>query len=78
MVCAHWTDTERARGFAAALLEARAAGRISEEQEARSHARVQRLLERAPQNQVTLLPPAAFEQHAHAGALFADETVEVI
>ncbi len=78
MVCAHWTDTERARGFAAALLEARAEGSISEEQDALSRARVQRLLERAPQNPVMPLSPAVFEQHARAGALFADQTVEVI
>jgi beta-N-acetylhexosaminidase len=78
MVCAHWTDTERARGFATALLEARADGRLTEEQDVRSRARVQRLLELAPQNVVTALPPEAFEQHARAGAQFVDETVEVI
>ena len=44
MVCSHWTDTERCRGFARALLEARSSGTIAAEEEARSRARIAALL----------------------------------
>jgi beta-N-acetylhexosaminidase len=78
MVCAHWTDTERSRGFARALLKARAQGRIDSDQEARSRARIAALLERAAQPAVTALPAALFEQHRCAAELFDAQTVEVI
>lgn len=78
MVCAHWTDTERCRGFARAMIEARAQGRLDPQAEAASIARIRRLLERAPQPSVRALPGSVFEQHARTAALFAEQTVEVI
>ena len=77
MVCAHWTDTERSRGFARAMLAARAQGQIDEEAEARSRERIRRLLERAKQPGVQALPMSVFEEHARSAALFAEQTVEV-
>jgi beta-N-acetylhexosaminidase len=78
MVCAHWTDTKRARGFARAMLEASARGELEPAAEARSRARIERLLQRAAQNAVGALPPEVFAQHAASAALFDDATVEVI
>jgi beta-N-acetylhexosaminidase len=78
VVCAHWTDTERCRGFAKAVIEAQRQGTISSEAAAQSRERVLSLLARAPQNAITALSPEVVEQHRHAGALFASETAEVI
>jgi beta-N-acetylhexosaminidase len=78
VVCAHWTDTERCRGFAKAVIEAQRQGAISSEAAAQSRERVLSLLARAPQNVITALAPEVFERHRHAGALFASETAEVI
>jgi beta-N-acetylhexosaminidase len=78
MVCAHWTDTERCRGFAQALIEARGEGILSPEASAQSRERVLSLLARAPQNRITALSDEVFEQHRHAGELFASETAEVM
>jgi beta-N-acetylhexosaminidase len=78
MVCSHWTDTERSRGFARAIIEARRAGTIPAEGATESRRRVQALLERTSQNTVTALSPDVFERHRQAGALFSAETVEVI
>lgn len=78
MVCSHWTDTERCRGFAQALLQALASGTIAADDDARSRARIAVLLEVAPQNEVTMLAPELYAQHRQVAALFADQTVEVV
>jgi beta-N-acetylhexosaminidase len=78
MVCAHWTDTERARGFARAIIEAGARGELEPGTEARSRARIDRLLQRAAQNEVIALAPEVFAEHAAAAPLFEAATVEVI
>jgi len=78
MVCAHWTDTERSRGFAKAILAAKSSGELSERLTGKSSARVEGLLARTPQHEVIQLAPDVFAQHRKAGPLFERETVEVI
>lgn len=78
MVCAHWTDTDRCRGFAQAILAAQESGTVPAHLMTRSKERIRALLARAPQNAVTELPAHVFETHRHAGALFEADTVEVV
>jgi len=78
MVCAHWTDTERARGLARALLAAERAGVLEPQALEQSRRRIRALLARARQGAVAALPDAVFQSHRRAGALFAAETAEVI
>lgn len=78
MVCSHFTDSSRARGFAQAMLAAREEGRLDGESLARSRARVENLLAAAPTNEVHLLSESIFRSHASAGALFEAATVEVV
>lgn len=76
MVCSHFTDTERCRGFAEALLAACRAEEIPDI--AASRARIQRLLARTVEHPVSALPAQVFEEHRRAGPLFSAETAEVI
>jgi len=78
MVCAHWTETERVRDFAQAILRAREDGLLSEPLLSASQARIDALLRQAPRNAVTRLTPEIFERHTQAGPLFEAKTVEVI
>ncbi|MGH6851828.1 MAG: beta-N-acetylhexosaminidase [Methylocella sp.] len=78
MVCAHFTSTGRARGFAQAILAAAEDGRLDEALLARSRARIENLLARAPINEVERLPQDVFRAHAGAGALYEAATVEVV
>jgi beta-N-acetylhexosaminidase len=78
MVCAYWTDTDRCRGFAEAMISAQQQGVISANAAAQSRERVHSLLRRASQNPVTSLSADVFERHKAAGALFTAETAEVI
>jgi beta-N-acetylhexosaminidase len=78
MVCAYWTDTDRCRGFAPAMISAQRQGIISAELAAQSRERIHSLLARAPQNAVAALSGDVFERHRAAGALFTAETAEVI
>lgn len=78
MVCAHWTDTDRCRGFARTLLAAERAGAIAPELLEASRRRIRALLSRARQAGVSPLPDPVFQSHRRAGALFAAETAEVI
>jgi beta-N-acetylhexosaminidase len=78
MVCSHWTDTERSRGFARAIVEAQGQGTIPAAVATESRQRVLALLSRTPQNTVTVLSPDVFASHRQAGALFTAETAEVI
>ena len=78
MVCAHFTGTGRARGFAQAILAAIEEGRLDAGLLARSRARIENLLARVPSNEVELLPESVFRAHANAGPLFEAATVEVV
>jgi beta-N-acetylhexosaminidase len=77
MVCSHFTDSGRARGFAESIVAAAADGRLEGDMLARSKARIESLLNRATNNEVALLPDGALRAHATAGALFEAATVEV-
>lgn len=78
MVCAHWTDTDRCRGFARALLAAERQGSIEAGILQASRQRIGALLARARQAGVSELPDRLFQSHRRAGALFAAETAEII
>jgi beta-N-acetylhexosaminidase len=78
MVCSHWTDTDRCRGFAEALMRALRCGEISSQWDERSRARIHRLLALAPQNSVRALTAETFAAHREAGPLFGAATVEVV
>jgi beta-N-acetylhexosaminidase len=78
MVCAHFTDTDRCRGFARSLLAAERAGVLDPEALALSRRRIRALLARARQGAVTELPDPVFQSHRRAGALFTAHTAEVI
>jgi beta-N-acetylhexosaminidase len=78
MVCAHWTDTERCRGFAQALMMALKGGQIAPAWDTQSRQRIHELLARAPQNPVAPLSEELLRAHRTAGALFQADTAEVI
>jgi beta-N-acetylhexosaminidase len=78
MVCSHFTDTDRSRGFARSLLTAERSGALAPEALALSRRRIQSLLARARQGSVTQLPDPVFQSHRRAGALFTAQTAEVI
>jgi beta-N-acetylhexosaminidase len=78
MICAHWTDTERARAFARAILDARRDGALDGHTLERSRERIEAMLDRTAQHTVRPLPDDAFSRHAGSGPLFSSATVEVI
>jgi beta-N-acetylhexosaminidase len=78
MVCAHFTGTGRARGFATAILAAAEDGRLDAALLARSRDRIENLLSRAETNEVKFLPENMFRAHAKVGALYDAEIVEVV
>jgi beta-N-acetylhexosaminidase len=78
MVCAHWTDTERCRGFARALMRALEEGKIAADWDTQSRQRIRGLLARAPQSPVAPLAEDVLATHRTAGALFQAGTAEVI
>jgi beta-N-acetylhexosaminidase len=78
MICAHWTDTERARGLARSMIEGLDAGRLGASAVAASGRRVRAMLDATVQNPVRKLADDVFKQHRGAGALFDAETVEVV
>ena len=63
MICSHWTDTARARGFQIALERGLTAGVIAEDQLWASWLRTKRLLDRTPQHDVHALAPEVFGQN---------------
>ncbi len=78
MICSHWTDNERARAFARALIEGEKAGLVPGDALAASRERVRLMLSRTPQHQVQPLHDSEFARHRQAGALFSEATVEVV
>jgi beta-N-acetylhexosaminidase len=78
MICSHWTDTERARGFARALIEGEKAGLVERDLLAASRERIRSMLSRTPQHKVQRLKDSDFAMHREAGALFSEATVEVV
>jgi len=78
MVCNHFTDSDRARDFAKAIVEAIEEGRLPESLIERSRNRIRDLLDRTAMHDVGMLPKAVFRTHAEAGALSEVATVEVV
>lgn len=78
MICAHWTDTERVRALARAVLDGRRAGTIDNRILDRAHDRIDAMLATTAQNEVRALSHDIFRRHALSGTLFSDQTVEVI
>jgi beta-N-acetylhexosaminidase len=76
MVCAHWTDTERVRDFAQALMNGLREGKIAADWDAQSRHRIRDLLAHAQQNTVAPLSEDILASHRTAGALFHADTVE--
>jgi beta-N-acetylhexosaminidase len=73
-VCAHWTDTERCRGFAAGILEAEQNGTLPADARAASRARIGRLLDRTGTHPVERLPQTDFDAHARIAPLHGSTT----
>jgi beta-N-acetylhexosaminidase len=78
MICSHWTDTERARGFAQALIRARAEGVLDPVMLESSRSRILSILSQTPQHDVKFIEPGEFAAHRLVGPLFGSETVEVV
>lgn len=78
MVCSHFTNTGRARGFAESIEKALASGELDRAENEASCARVRSLLERTPQHAVRRLDDVVLAQHRTAGAQFEAATVEVV
>ena len=78
MICSHWTDTERARSFARALIARCEAGSLDGNALAASRQRVRSMLSKTPQHQVQALGDGDFARDRQAGALFSAATVEVV
>jgi beta-N-acetylhexosaminidase len=69
MLCSHWTDTERSRGFAEAIMDARRRRELNPRMLDQSQERVIQLLERLPHNEVGMLPATHFQEHDWTGVL---------
>lgn len=78
MICAHWTDTERARFLAQALIDSRRNGTLERRLLDRAQERIDTMLKQTKQNVVRELPVDLLRHHAKAGPLFSDPTVEVV
>jgi beta-N-acetylhexosaminidase len=77
MICAHWTDTERARFLARAIIDARRSGSLDGRLLDRAQQRIHTMLDQTQQNSVRELPDGIFLRHAKAGPLYSEPTVEV-
>jgi beta-N-acetylhexosaminidase len=78
MICAHWTDTERARTLARAIHDGRSSGAIDGRILDRARDRIDAMLAATVQNEVRALSDDVFRRHVLPGVLFSDGTVEVI
>jgi beta-N-acetylhexosaminidase len=78
MICAHWTDTERARFLARAIIDARRNGSLDRRLLDRAQERIHTMLGQTQQNSVRELPDGILLRHAKAGPLYSDPTAEVI
>jgi beta-N-acetylhexosaminidase len=77
-ICSYWTDTERARGLARAIIDARRSGALDRRALEESHARIEAMLAQTAQHGVRELAESAFQTHAAAGPLFQSETAEIV
>jgi beta-N-acetylhexosaminidase len=77
-ICSYWTDTERARGLARAIIDARRSGTLDRQALDASHARIEAMLAQTAQHGVRELAGSVFAEHAAAGPLFSSETAEIV
>jgi beta-N-acetylhexosaminidase len=77
-ICSYWTDTERARGLARAIIDARRSGALDRRALEVSRARIDAMLAQTAQHGVRALANSAFAAHASAGPLFSSETAEIV
>ena len=78
MVCAHFTDTDRAIRLASSLKDALQDDEFRELFHQPSSDRVKRLLQRTRMNDVERLPDDIFEQHRTIAGVYKAKTVEVV
>jgi beta-N-acetylhexosaminidase len=78
MICAHWTDTERARFLAQTMIDGRRNGTLEPRLLDRAQERIDTMLKQTKQNIVRELPGDLLRHNAKAGPLFSDPTVEVV
>ena len=71
MICSYWTDTDRARSFASAIINALESGQLHRNTVESARQRIANLLGRAAQNCVTQLPSEIFREHSNVGTLNA-------
>jgi beta-N-acetylhexosaminidase len=76
-VCAHWTDTDRCRGFAAAILDAEREGALDRHEMAASRARIRAFVAARPVHPVRELPAELLAAHARLAPLHAMATSAV-
>jgi beta-N-acetylhexosaminidase len=77
-ICSYWTDTERARGLARAIIDARRSGALDRRALDASHARIEAMLAQTAQHGVREMPEDVFRRNAAAGPLFSSETAEIV
>ena len=65
-ICSYWTDTERARGLARAIIDARRSGALDRRALDASHARIEAMLGQTAQHGVQELPEDVFRRSAAA------------
>jgi len=77
-ICSYWTDTERARGLARAIIDARRSGALDRRALEASRVRIEAMLGQTAQHGVQELPEDVFRRSAAAGPLFSSETAEIV
>lgn len=77
-ICSYWTDTERARGLARAIIDARRCGALDRRALEASQARIEAMLAQTKQNSVRELSKSVFVENAAAGPPFQSETAEIV
>jgi hypothetical protein len=77
-ICSYWTDTERARGLARAIIDARRSGALDRRALEASQGRIAAMLAQTPQHGVRALSESVFAGNEAAGPLFSSETAEIV
>ena len=78
MICAHFTDTDRIIGLAAAMKEALKDPAFRTQVHEPANARVEKLLQDTVMHEVTPLPAHQFEAHVQIDGVFGEQTGEVM
>ena len=78
MICSHWTDTERARFLAQAIIDGRRNGTLEPRLLDRARERIGTMLDQTKQNSVRELADDVLRRNAEVGPLFSNPTAEVV